>query len=135
GRSGDALDIELLKDRLALDPLEAEARDVRQAVGRVAGQYRAGDPLMNLGDQAAGEAADLGRTLAPGGQGQFERASHPHDGGKVLHPGPPAALTVVAGDQRLQEYPTASPEQPGALRPAELVSGDGEQIHPKFRNA
>src|SRR5207237_9551541 len=76
-----------------------------------------------------------GRLGGDRGHGARERLAQADDGRHVLGPRPAAAFLVPADLHRGERDPTAYPEKPHALGPADLVRRAGQQIDGELADA
>ena len=120
--------VEQVQQRLALDALEQHVRRAGDLVLRRDRLAHAGHGGDEPGDEAVaqrGEADDLRRPLGVGGG---ERLGRGDDAGDVVRAAAPLALLPAADDERLDRHAVAHGEHADALRPAELVGAQRQQV-------
>ena len=128
----DAVLVEREQDRLGLDPVDAEADEVRDPVsrGRRTARRRRSVAIAPrddlVGDAARGaSASSASRSSAAS---SAAAAPKPTIAGTFSKPAAPLALLRAADDQRRDPQPAPDQERADALRPAELVRGDAQQV-------
>ena len=126
-RDLDAIEVERRHEVAALDALDHDTDVVRQPLGLVAGEAHAID-----GQQPIAEAcAELAKPIRLGrhrGAGEREGSAEPDDPRHVLGPG--ASLTLLRAAVELRQHvgPLPDEERADALRAAELVRGEADEV-------
>ncbi len=98
--------------------------------GRVAAEDRLGDRRADHGHQVVAEGADLGGEALAVLGGVLPRDGEGSDGGHVERPGAHMPLLAAAVQHGHGAVLTAEQERPDAVRPADLVAGDGHRGEP-----
>ena len=127
-RRAEARLVEEEQQRLALHAFDAD-------VGAAGDLDVGGDGLADTvdgGDQTADEpiahGGDAHAFGLPLGVGGGEGGGHRHDPRHVVRPAPPVALLAAADEQRVDGDALADDEHADALRPAELVGAQRQQV-------
>ena len=119
--------VQVQKQALALDALEAEAYIAGQTIHRVAVEAGVGD-LGKTRDQLVPQGGDIGGVLLKVGAGFFQSRSHAADAGDVFRACPLATLLCATVDQVGEQNALAAVQCANALGAVELVGGEAQHI-------
>ncbi len=126
---GDARLIETQQHRFGLDPFDAQADDVGEAVDRIAED---GHPVDLLGDAPQPVGLGAGGLLFAGHHARRRelggRGPEPDGRHHVLQPGPPSPFLFATDQQRLDPEPPSHDEGADPGRAAELVGRHRHQV-------
>ncbi len=129
GGRADAVLVEQVQQRLALDPLD---EDVRRAGDLVAGGDRlaeAGHAGGEAGDEAVAQRRRCARHLRrPLGVGRRQRDGEGDDAADVVGAAAPIPLLAATDDERVDGRAVAHGQHAHALRTAELVGAQRQQV-------
>ena len=120
--------VEQEQERLALDAGDADVRRSGDLGRRRHGLDEARDGGLQPGHQAVAQGADALDHRGPLGRGDPQRLGHADDAGDVVRAAAAVALLAAAEEERLERHAVADDERADALRPAELVGTDGDEV-------